>query len=197
MAFLRVFAVLFLMLGLVACNPGTPKTPFKGTDITGVPWGKELRLTDHTGQVRSLPDFYGKVVVIFFGYTHCPDVCPTTMGELALALKQMGADAAKVQVLFVTLDPGRDTPAVLRQYVPSFNPTFLGMTGTEAEVAQAAKSFNVFYEKKETGSKAGYLVDHSANTFVLDPQGRVRLLYGFGAAPESIVNDIKQLLSGK
>lgn len=197
MLLFRFFAVLSLMLGVAACGPSVPKTPFKGTDITGVPWGKELRLTDHNGKPRALADFNGKAVAIFFGYTHCPDVCPTTLGELALTLKQLGSDADKVQVLFVTLDPGRDTPEVLRQYVPSFHPGFLGLTGSEAEVAQAAKSFNVFYEKKESGSKAGYLVDHSANTFLIDPQGRVRLLYGFGAAPASIVHDIKQLLDGK
>lgn len=188
----------FLLAALmVACSPGASKAQFKGTDITGVDWGKELALTDHTGKRRALADFHGKVVAVFFGYTHCPDVCPTTLGELALALKQLGADADKVQVLFVTLDPARDTPAVLSQYVPSFNPAFLGLTGTEEEVARAAKSFKVFYEKKDTGSKAGYLVDHSANTFLLDGQGRLRVLFGYGSGVEPIVHDIKQLIAGK
>ena len=142
-------------------------------------------------------DFHGKVVVLFFGYTHCPDVCPTTLGELGVTLKRLGADAGKVQVLFVTLDPARDTPAVLAQYVPSFNPSFLGLTGTDEEIAQAAKSFKVFYKKQESGSKAGYTLDHSANTFVLDGQGRVRLMFGFGSGAAPLVHDIQQLLAGK
>jgi len=205
----RIFGlllVLFLTLPLGACSPdaGTGsgsvsggKTPFQGTDITGVDWGKDLQLTDHNGKRRSLADFHGKVVVLFFGYTHCPDVCPTTLGELGITLKRLGADAAKVQVLFVTIDPARDTPALLAQYVPSFNPTFLGLTGTEEEVAQAAKSFKVFYKKQEGKSKAGYSMDHSANTFVIDQQGRIRLLFGFGSGAAPLVHDIQVLLAGK
>lgn len=192
------FACLSLVFLLSACGPSAPSTsPFQGTDITGVDWGKELRLTDHHGQRRSLEDFHGKVVVLFFGYTHCPDVCPTTLGELGITLKRLGPDAGKVQVLFVTLDPARDTPAVLAQYVPSFNQTFLGLTGTDEEIAQAAKSFKVFYKKQESGSKAGYTMDHSANTFVLDGQGRVRLMFGFGRGAAPLVHDIQQLLAGK
>lgn len=196
----RIFGVL-LILFLSGCGSnsgaGTPgKSPFQGTDITGVDWGKDLRLTDHTGKRRSLADFQGKVVVVFFGYTHCPDVCPTTLGELGVTLKRLGADAAKVQVLFVTLDPLRDTPTILAQYVPSFNPTFLGLTGSDEEIAQAAKSFKVFYKKQEGGSKEGYTVDHSANTFVLDTQGRLRLLFGFGSGAAPLVHDIKILLTG-
>jgi len=136
-------------------------------------------------------------VVLFFGYTHCPDVCPTTLGELGITLKRLGADASKVQVLFVTLDPARDTAAVLAQYVPSFNPTFLGLTGSEEEIAQVAKSFKVFYKKQESSSKAGYTMDHSANTFVIDPQGRLRLLFGFGTGAAPLVHDIQQLLAGQ
>ena len=191
---------LVLVLMLSACDAGSgtsSKSPFQGTDITGADWGKELRLTDHKGQRRSLADFHGKVVVLFFGYTHCPDVCPTTLGELGIVLKRLGPDAAKVQVLFVTLDPARDTPAVLAQYVPSFNPSFLGLTGTDEEIAQTAKAFKVFYKKQESSSKAGYTMDHSANTFVLDPQGRLRLLFGFGAGAAPLVHDIQQLLAGK
>ena len=199
----RIFGLL-LILVLSGCGPnsssgsGTPgKSPFQGTDITGVNWGRELQLTDHTGKRRSLADFQGKVVVLFFGYTHCPDVCPTTLGELSVALKRLGADAAKVQVLFVTLDPARDTPAVLAQYVPSFNPTFLGMTGTEEEIAQVAKAFKVFYKKQESSSKSGYSMDHSANTYILDTQGRLRLLFGFGSGAAPLVHDIQALLAGK
>ncbi len=193
----RLFCLLCVVL-LSACGSNSSSSgPFQGTDITGVDWGKELRLTDHHGQRRSLEDFHGKVVVLFFGYTHCPDVCPTTLGELGITLKRLGPDASKVQVLFVTLDPARDTPAVLAQYVPSFNPSFLGLTGTDEEIARAAKSFKVFYKKQESASKAGYTMDHSANTFVLDGQGRVRLLFGFGSGATPLVHDIQQLLAGK
>jgi len=201
----RIFGLLLaLLLSLLlgACGPDagstTPgKSPFQGTDITGVDWGKDFQLTDHNGKRRSLADFHGKVVVLFFGYTHCPDVCPTTLGELGITLKRLGPDASKVQVLFVTIDPARDTPDLLAQYVPSFNSTFLGLTGTEEEVAQAAKSFKVFYKKQEGKSKAGYSMDHSANTFVIDSQGRLRLLFGFGAGAAPLVHDIQQLLAGK
>jgi len=192
------FLGLALSLLVAGCGPSAPsKAVFQGTDITGVEWGKDFNLVDHTGQRRSLVDFHGKAVALFFGYTHCPDVCPTTLGEMAQTLKQLGKDADKVQVLFVTLDPARDTPAVLAQYVPSFNPTFLGLTGTEAEVAIVAKSFKVFYQKQESSSKMGYTLDHSANTFVFDPQGRLRLMYSFGRGVAPMVQDINQLLSGK
>ncbi len=192
------FIGLALSLMLAGCGPSAPsKSPFQGTDITGVDWGKDFNLTDHTGRRRTLADFHGKAVALFFGYTHCPDVCPTTLGELAQTLKQLGKDAGKVQVLFVTLDPERDTPAVLAQYVPSFNPAFLGLTGTEDEIAVVAKSFKVFYQKQASASKLGYTLDHSANTFVFDPQGRLRLMYGFGRGVAPMVHDINQLLSGK
>jgi protein SCO1/2 len=195
---MRIPFVLLLMAVLSACGPSAPsQSPFQGTDISGVDWGKDFNLVDHHGHRRTLADFHGKVVALFFGYTHCPDVCPTTLGELALTLKKLGKDAEKVQVLFVTLDPARDTPAVLAQYVPSFNPAFIGLTGSEAEVGQTAKTFKVFYQRQESSSKAGYFLDHSANTFVFDPQGRLRLLYGFGVGVAPIVHDINQLLAGK
>jgi protein SCO1/2 len=184
-----------LLLALFAgCSQ--PKVEFKGNDISGADWGKDFRLTDHTGKVRTLADFRGKVVVLFFGYTHCPDVCPTTLSELSQAMKQLGKDAARVQVLFVTLDPARDTPQVLAQYVPSFNPTFLGLYGDEATTRRVAKDFKVFYQKHDTGSKLGYTLDHTANTFVYDPAGRLRLLFGFGMGAESFLHDIKALLAG-
>ena len=189
----------FMLSVLVAgCGPSTPnKAIFQGTDITGADWGKDFNLIDHNGRRRALIDFHGKAVALFFGYTHCPDVCPTTMGELAQTLKLLGKDADKVQVLFVTLDPKRDTPAVLAQYVPSFHPSFLGLTGTEAEIAATAKSFKAFYQTQPSSSKMGYTLDHSSNTFVFDPQGRLRLTYGYGRGAAPIVHDIKQLLAGK
>lgn len=190
-----LLAVLFSFF-LFACST-SDKPQFLSTDITGVSYAKNLDLTDHNGKRRTLADFRGKVVVIFFGYTHCPDVCPTTLSDLSIALKQLGKNASKVQVLFVTVDPARDTPKLLSQYVPAFNPTFLGLYGTDDEIAKTAKEFKVFYKKHESSSKEGYSVDHSAGTYVFDPKGRVRLYMNYGAAPGTIVHDISLLLSGK
>ena len=184
-----------LLALLAGCGPQRPQ--FKGTDITGVDWGKDFHLTDHTGKPRTLADFRGKVVVVFFGYTHCPDVCPTTLSEMAGVMKRLGKDAARVQVLFVTLDPARDTPQLLAEYVPSFYPTFLGLFGDEAATRETARNFKVFYQKQETGSKVGYTLDHAANTFVYDPAGRLRLLFGFGSGADLISHDIKKLLNGR
>ena len=178
---------------LAGCGPQGPA--FKGTDITGVEWGKDFHLTDHTGKVRTLADFRGKAVVVFFGYTHCPDVCPTTLSEMASVMKRLGKDAERVQVLFITLDPARDKPELLAQYVPSFHPSFLALSADEATTRKTAQDFKVFYQKQETGSKVGYTLDHAANTFVYDPAGRLRLLFGFGSGLENILHDIKELLS--
>lgn len=183
---------------LVGCGENSGKPQFLSTDITGVPYAKDFDLTDQNGKRRTLADFRGKVVVMFFGYTHCPDVCPTTLSDMSIALKQLGKDADKVQVLFVTVDPERDTPALLAQYVPAFYPTFLGLYGTGSEIAKTAKEFKVFYKKHEsTGSMEGYSVDHSAGSYVFDPEGRVRLYMAYGAAPGTIVHDISLLLNGK
>jgi protein SCO1/2 len=181
-------------LALFACGP--QRAEFKGTDVTGVDWGKDFRLTDHTGKPRTLADFHGKVVAIFFGYTHCPDVCPTTLAEMAAVMKRLGKEAERVQVLFVTLDPARDTPDLLAQYVPSFNPTFLGLYGDEATTRETAQQFKVFFQKRETGSKVGYTLDHAANTFLYDPAGRLRVVLGFGSGVDNITHDIKELLAG-
>jgi protein SCO1 len=192
----RWFLLLALsMLPLVGCSPQRPE--FKGTDITGVEWGKDFRLTDHTGKVRTLADFRGKVVLVFFGYTHCPDVCPTTLADMASVMKRLGKDAERVQVLFITLDPARDKPELLAQYVPSFNPTFLGLYGDEATTRKTAQDFKVFYQKQESASKVGYTLDHSANTLVYDPAGRLRLLFGFGSGVDNITHDISELLAGR
>ena len=190
-------AVIFLVLAVLAACGQQQRVQFKGTDITGVDWGKDFHLTDHNGKPRSLADFRGKVVVVFFGYTHCPDVCPTTLSEMASVMKLLGKDAERVQVLFITLDPARDTPALLSQYVPSFNPSFLGLFGDEATTQKTAQAFKVFYQKHETASKVGYTLDHAANTFVYDPAGRLRLLFGFGSPQENILHDIKELLAGR
>ncbi|MEO1766990.1 SCO family protein [Thiobacter aerophilum] len=188
------FLPLLLAFLLVGCGQQPPA--FQGTDITGADWGRDFRLTDHTGKVRTLADFRGKVVVMFFGYTHCPDVCPTTLGEMAQVMKRLGPDAQRVQVLFVTLDPARDTPTLLAQYVPAFYPTFLGLYGDEATTRKIAADFKVFYQKQAGSDPDQYTLDHGANTYVFDPQGRLRLLFGFGAGAEPMVHDIKLLLAG-
>ncbi len=185
-----------LALGLsTGCKQQTPKIEFKGTDITGAPFGQQLELTDHNGVRRSLKDFRGKLVVLFFGYTHCPDVCPTTLSDVAQALRQMPAEeVGKVQVLFVTVDPERDTPEMLKAYVPYFHPAFLGLYGTPGEIARAAKEFKVAYQKHVEPGAAGYLVDHTAGSYVLDGRGRLRLYLPFGHPPQDIAHDLKTLL---
>lgn len=180
---------------LTGCGGGAPK--FKSTDITGAGYGKELSLTDQNGKSRTLSDFRGKVVALFFGYTHCPDVCPTTLAQLSQVMKALGPDADRVQVLFVTVDPERDTPAVLSQYVTAFDPRFLGLYGDAEATRRAAKEFKVFYEKHEGAAPGEYSVDHSAGTYVIDPKGRLRLFVGNGKAGADLAHDIRTLLNEK
>lgn len=185
---------------LAACGPAEtppPEPKFLATDITGAPWGHDFKLTDHTGRVRTLADFRGKIVAIFFGYTHCPDVCPTTLSDFAMAIKELGADGAKVQVLFVTVDPERDTAELLGKYVPSFNPSFLGMYTDPVSLAQLASEFKVVYQKNSVKGPAEYLIDHSAGTYVFDSQGRLRLHVAYGTGPVAIAQDLRTLLAQK
>lgn len=177
---------------LAACSPEAPK--FRGTDITGADFGRALELTGHDGRPRTLADFRGKAVVLFFGYTHCPDVCPTTLVDVAGAVKSLGPDAARVQVLFVTLDPERDTPQVLAQYVPAFDPSFLGLAGDAAATQRAAKEFKIFYEKRPGSTPGAYTMDHSAQTYVLDPQGRLRLMLRQERIAQDLAEDLRTLL---
>lgn len=177
-----------------AGGPVSPK--FQLTDVTNAPFGKALALNDHHGKPRTLEDFRGKVVVVFFGFMHCPDACPTTLAELAQVAKALGPEAAKMQVLFVTVDPERDKPELLRQYVPSFHPEFLGLYGDAAATAQAAKEFRIFYQKQAPAAGGGYSVDHSAGTYVLDPQGRLRLYAQYGVGAPALLHDIRLLLQG-
>lgn len=170
---------------------------FKNTDVTGLGYAREFALTDHNGKPRTLADFKGKAVIIFFGFTHCPDVCPTTLGEMANVMQELGPQADKVQVLFITVDPERDTPELLAKYVPAFHPSFIGLTGDKAAIEKVAKEFRVFYQKvpgKEAGS---YSVDHTAGSYLFDPQGRIRLFIRHGQGTEPIVHDLKLLLAGK
>jgi len=180
------------LLALGACQQGKPG--FRATDITGAEFGRDFALADHTGKARTLADFHGRVVVMFFGFTHCPDVCPTTLAELAAAVKELGTDGDKVQVLMVTVDPERDTPEVLSQYVAAFNPRFLALRGTAEETARVAKEFKIIHQKVAGARPDSYTMDHSAGTFIFDRQGRLRLYVSYGRGPEVFAHDIALLL---
>ncbi|MFZ6648789.1 SCO family protein [Undibacterium sp. TJN25] len=186
-------ACLLFVLSLAACGQES-KPQFKNTDLTGLDYAKDFALTDHTGKPRTLADFKGKAVVMFFGYTQCPDVCPTTMAEMANVMKQLGPDADKVQVLFVTIDPERDTQALLANYVPAFDPRFLGLYGDKAATEKVAKEFKVFYQKVPGKTQDSYTMDHTAGSYVFDPQGRIRLFLRNEQGAEPIVHDLKLLL---
>ena len=187
----RFSAVALLIAAAAACDS---KPIFKSTDITGAGYGKALELTDHTGRARHLEDFRGKAVVLFFGFTHCPDVCPTTLAETAQVLKVLGADAEKVQVLFVTVDPERDKPEELAKYVTAFDPRFLGLYGDADSTRRAAKEFKIYYEKRAGSTPGSYSMDHSAQTYVIDPQGRLRLLLRAERIAEDLPADLRMLL---
>jgi protein SCO1/2 len=187
-------ACVFAAFSLAGCQPAPPPS-FHATDITGAAFARDFKLTDHNGRVRTLADFKGKIVAMFFGYTHCPDVCPTTLSDFAAALKLMGPQAEQVQVIFVTLDPQRDTPQLLKQYVPAFNPGFLGMFTDAESLKQIAKEYKVVYQKTSVKGPDDYLIDHSAGTYVYDQQGRLRLLVPYGSSPDAIAQDLKTLLA--
>jgi len=191
------FAVLCFLAILTGCNNGanSPAKQFSGVDITGADYGKALKLTDHTGKVRTLADFKGKVVMVFFGFTQCPEVCPTTLHDLANALKQLGPDADRVQVLFVTLDPARDTQDVLAKFVSAFHPNFVALRGDDAQTKTAAQSFHVFFEKRPGATPDNYTIEHFTGTFVFDREGRLRLLMSYGIGIDKIIHDVKLLLS--
>lgn len=180
-----------LTMALAGCD-GSGVT-FKNTDITGADYGKDFVLTDHTGKTRKLADFRGKVVVMFFGYARCPDVCPTTLAELKAVKERLGEEGNRLQVLFVTVDPERDTPKLLADYVPAFDPSFLGLYGDMAATAKVAKDFRVFYQKSPGKTPDSYTVDHTAGSYVFDPQGRLRLFARYGHA-ENLDADIRTLL---
>jgi protein SCO1/2 len=181
-----------LALCLAACVPS--QSAFKNTDVTGADCCRDFRLTDHNGKVRTLADFRGKVVVMFFGYTQCPDVCPTTMMEMTAVLQQLGADAPRVQMLFVTVDPERDTRELLAGYVPAFNPGFLGLYGDMETTARTAKEFRVFYQKQPGSTPSSYTVDHTAGSYVFDSKGQVRLFARYGDGGANLAADLRILL---
>ncbi len=191
---LHKFFAACMLLVLLGCDAPKLPSPFHASDVTEKFSQSTFQLTDQHGQARTLADFHDKVVVLFFGYTHCPDVCPTTLADLAQVMRSLDKDADKVQVLFVTLDPERDKPDMLAKYVAMFNPSFLALSGDAQVTAQAAKSFNVTYQKQPTTS--GYNLDHTDGIFIIDPKGKVRLLAPHAQRSAWMVEDIRLLLAG-
>ena len=186
----RFWSIITFSLALLAGCDGGPK--FRSTDITGADYGKSLELPDTSGRVRRLADFRGKAVVVFFGFTHCPDVCPTTLADLAGVMKSLGPDAERVQVVMVSVDPERDTPEQLQKYVQAFDPRFLALRGDMPATQRVAKEFKIYFEKRKQGDS--YSVDHSAQSYVIDPQGRLRLLVRHDRIAEDLAADLRALL---
>ena len=189
------FFFLLLISFLSACNKTAPPARFHASDVTGSYAHADFHLTDHNGKPRALAHFRGKVVVLFFGYTHCPDVCPTKLADLAQTLRLLGKDAQQVQVLFVTVDPERDTQALLAKFVPAFDESFLALRGDAQATAEVAKNFLVDFHKNPTQS--GYSMDHSTFTYVIDTQGRMRLMAGDRQPADMLAEDIRLLLASK
>ena len=191
LSFSRLFCSITICSVIAGCESSAQ---FKSTDITGAPYGQALELTDHTGKPRRLEDFRGKAVVLFFGFTHCPDICPTTLADIAGAVKSLGPDAERVQVLMVSVDPERDTPESLAKYVTAFDPRFLGLRGDLPATRKVASEFKIYFEKRKQGES--YTVDHSAQSYVIDPQGRLRLLVRHDRIAQDLTPDLRVLLSG-
>ena len=177
---------------LSACSEKKPE--FKAVDITGADYAKDFQLPDHTGQMRSMKDFAGKVVVLFFGYTQCPDVCPTTMTELAEVKKALGADGDKLQAVFVTVDPERDTPEVLKAYMANFDPSFIALRGSPEQLAAMAKDYKAYFKKADGSTPASYTMDHSAASYIYDTKGNLRLYSRYGSGVPALVSDMQALL---
>lgn len=198
----RVFSTLLGALGLstalvlvTACSPDQPA--FKGVDITGADYAQGWTLSDQDGQVRTLKDFAGKAVVVFFGFTQCPDVCPTALQEIAQAKQLLGPDGAKLQGIFITVDPERDTPELLKAYVANFGTDFVALRPTLEQLPKVTKDFKIYYKKVEGKTPTSYTMDHSAGSFTFDPQGRIRLYNRHASGAETLAADVKILLSGK
>lgn len=181
------------LFGLVSgCSPQPPS--FASVDVTGAEYARNFELTDHNGQTRRLQDFAGKVVVMFFGYTQCPDVCPTTLSELTEVKKSLGKDGERLQVLFVSVDPERDTPELLKNYMANFDPSFLALYASAPKLAELAKEYKIYYKKVDGKSPASYTMDHSAGSYVYDTKGQLRLYTRYGSGPKGLTDDVRILL---
>ena len=189
----RILMVSLLGLTVLACSP---KASFKNVDIAGSKaFGNDFSLLDPDGNVRTMADFKGKAVVMFFGYTQCPDICPTTLTEMQQVMTLLGPQADKVQVLFVTVDPDRDTAAILKQYVPAFDPRFLGLRPSdEAALEKVTKDFKIYYKTVPGTSPNSYTMDHTAGSYAFDPEGHLRLYIKHAQGPETLAQDLKELL---
>ena len=191
--FTSLTAILSVASVLAACSEKKPS--FVAIDVTGAEYARDFSLVDHNGKTRGMKDFAGKIVVLFFGYTQCPDVCPTSMAELAEVKKALGVDGARLQGLFVTVDPDRDTPDVLKAYMANFDPTFLALRAASPEILAAmAKDYKVYYKKVEGRSATSYTMDHSAGSYVYDTRGQLRLYTRYGSGASALAGDIRQLL---
>jgi protein SCO1 len=195
----RAMLVVGLAVGLLGgCDRltgGAQKPSFKAIDITGAEYARELSLPDADGKLRTLADFKGKVTLIFFGFTQCPDVCPTTLSELAAVKRELGKDGDRLQGVFVSVDPQRDTPEILKAYMASFDPSFIALRGTPEQTQAAARNFKVFYAQVPGKTEGSYTVDHTAGTYVFDAQGKVRLFVRYGSGAEALTHDLKLLLA--
>ena len=180
---------------LMGCTPDKPQ--FKSIDLTGADYAQGFSLLDHNGQLRTVKDFSGKAVVVFFGFTQCPDVCPASMAELAEVKRLLGADGDKLQAIFITVDPERDTPELLKAYMANFDPGFLALRPTPEQLPQVAKDFKIYYKKVDGKTRGSYTMDHSAGSYIYDPQGRVRLYNRYGSGAEVLASDIRLLFKTK
>lgn len=192
-----LFGALALAAALAGCDRAASPSAvaFKGIDITGAEYARTLSLPDQDGKPRTLADFKGKVIVVFFGYTQCPDVCPATMAELAQVKRALGPDGERVQGVFVSIDPARDTPEILKGYVGAFDPSFVALRGTPEQTQAAAKEFKVFFAKVPGKTDNSYTMDHTAGSYLIDPQGKVRVFVRYGTGPDALAADLKTLLS--
>jgi protein SCO1/2 len=195
----RAILVAALAVGLLGgCDRltgGAQKPSFRAVDITGAEYARELSLPDADGKMRTLADFKGKVTLVFFGYTQCPDVCPTTLAELAAVKRELGKDGDRLQGVFVSVDPQRDTPEILKAYMASFDPSFIALRGTAEQTQATARNFKVFYAQVPGKTAGSYTVDHTAGTYVFDAQGKVRLFVRYGSGTEALTHDLKLLLA--
>ena len=182
---------------LIACSDKPGEAAFHSIDITGADYADGFELTDQNGQPRTLADFKGKAVVVFFGFTQCPDVCPTSMSELAQARQLLGADGERLQGLFISVDPERDTPEIMKAYMGSFDPSFLALYAKPDELPALAQRFKIYYKKVEGSTPGNYTMDHSAGSYIFDPQGRVRLYFRYGGGAQAMADDVKKLLDEK